>query len=81
MFEKLKKIFAKKEPERVQKPVPEPDADLNRIYMLINCAETAYITRKISYEEYIDQLAFVEIMGLKMAERRIEALEANVWAS
>lgn len=75
MFEILKRNFAKakKEPEPKQEPIS--DHDLNLIMLMKNLAQSDYTLGKITDKEYVDHLANIEIIGLKMAERRINELE------
>lgn len=69
--------FKKKaQPEPKREPVN--DHDLNLLMLMQNLAESEHRLGKITDEEYIDHVANIEIIGLKMAERRIGELEAEV---
>lgn len=70
--------FKKKtQPEPKPEPKQEPtnDHDLNLIMLMKNLARSDYTLGKITDEEYVDHIANIEIIGLKMAERRINELE------
>lgn len=66
--------FRKKtQPE--QRPEPTNDHDLNLLMLMQNLAESEHRLGKITDKEYVDHIANIEIIGLKMAERRINELE------
>ncbi len=75
MFEILKRNFAKakKEPEPKQEPIS--DHDLNLLMLMQNLAESEHRLGKITDKEYVDHIANIEIIGLKMTERRLNDLE------
>ena len=60
------------------KPEPKHDHDLNLLMLMQNVAESEHRLGKITDEEYISQLANIEVMGLKLSEKRICALEGAV---
>ena len=70
----LKKIFTKAKTEPEQKH----DHDLNLLMLMQNVTESEHRLGKITDEEYINQLANIEVMGLKLSEKRICALEGAV---
>ena len=78
MFEILKRNFAKAKKEPEPKPDSINDHDLNLIMLMKNLAQSEYTLGKITDKEYVDHIANIEIIGLKMAERRIGELEAEV---
>ena len=78
MFEILKRNFAKAKKEPEPKPESINDHDLNLIMLMKNLAQSEYTLGKITDKEYVDHIANIEIIGLKMAERRIGELEAEV---
>lgn len=65
----------KKKTQPEPKPEPISDHDLNLIMLMKNLAQSDYTLGKITDEEYVDHIANIEIIGLKMAERRIGELE------
>lgn len=75
MFEILKRNFAKAKKEPEPKPEPISDHDLNLIMLMKNLAQSDYTLGKITDKEYVDHLANIEIIGLKMTERRLNELE------
>lgn len=60
------------------KPESRHDHDLNLLMLMQNVNESEYRLGKISDEEYINQIANIEVMGLKLSEKRICALEGAV---
>ena len=79
MFEILKRNFAKakKEPEPKQEAIS--DHDLNLLMLMKSLAQSEHTYGKITDEEYVYHIANIEIIGLKMAERRIKELEEATW--
>lgn len=65
----------KKKAHPEPKPEPISDHDLNLLMLMQNLAESEHRLGKITDEEYTDHIANIEIIGLKMAERRIGELE------
>lgn len=69
--------FKKKKPIE-PKIAPISDHDINLLQLMKSVAESEHTLGKISDEEYTDQLANIEIMGLKLSEKHISALEETV---
>ena len=65
----------KKKAQPEPKPEPISDHDLNLLMLMQNLAESEHRLGKITDKEYVDHIANIEIIGLKMAERRINELE------
>lgn len=65
----------KKKAQPEPKPEPTNDHDLNLLMLMQNLAESEHRLGKITDKEYVDHIANIEIIGLKMAERRINELE------
>ena len=65
----------KKKTHPEPKPEPTNDHDLNLIMLMKNLAQSEHTLGKITDKEYVDHLANIEIIGLKMAERRLNELE------
>lgn len=62
--------------KRQPEPKPEPnDHDINLLLLMKNLAESEHTLGKITDKEYVDHLANIEIIGLKMTERRLNELE------
>lgn len=69
--------FKKKaKPEPKIQPISEHD--INLLQLMKSVAESEHTLGKITDEEYTDQLANIEIMGLKLSEKHISALEEAV---
>ena len=65
----------KKKAQPEPKQEPTNDHDLNLIMLMKNLAQSEYTLGKITDKEYVDHLANIEIIGLKMTERRLNELE------
>lgn len=67
-----------------KKPQPEPklepisEHDINLLQLMKSVAESEHTLGKITDEEYTDQLANIEVMGLKLSEKHISALEETI---
>lgn len=68
----------KKKTQPEPKPEPISDHDLNLIMLMKNLAQSDYTLGKITDKEYVDHLANIEVMGLKLSEKHISALEEAV---
>ena len=69
--------FKKKKPIE-SKIAPISEHDINLLQLMKSVAESEHTLGKITDEEYTDQLANIEIMGLKLSEKHISALEETV---
>lgn len=69
--------FKKKKPIE-PKIQPISEHDINLLQLMKSVAESEHTLGKITDEEYTDQLANIEIMGLKLSEKHISALEETV---
>ena len=68
----------KKKPKAEPKIAPISEHDINLLQLMQNVVESEHRLGKISDEEYTDQIANIEIMGLKLSEKHISALEETV---
>lgn len=60
------------------KIAPISEHDINLLQLMQNVNESEHRLGKRTDEEYIDELANIEIMGLKLSEKHISALEEAV---
>ena len=68
----------KKKPKAEPKIAPISEHDINLLQLMKSVAESEHTLGKITDEEYTDQIANIEIMGLKLSEKHIGALEEAV---
>ena len=68
----------KKKPKAEPKIAPISDHDINLLQLMQNINESEHRLGKRTDEEYIKELANIEIMGLKLSEKHISALEEAV---
>lgn len=68
----------KKKTQAEPKIAPISEHDINLLQLMKSVAESEHTLGKITDEEYTDQLANIEIMGLKLSEKHISALEEAV---
>ena len=68
----------KKKTKAEPKIAPISDHDINLLQLMKSVAESEHTLGKITDEEYTDQIANIEVMGLKLSEKHISALEEAV---
>ena len=68
----------KKKAKPEPKIAPISEHDINLLQLMKSVAESEHTLGKITDEEYTDQIANIEIMGLKLSEKHISALEEAV---
>ena len=68
----------KKKTKPEPKIAPISDHDINLLQLMQNVNESEHRLGKRTDEEYIKELANIEIMGLKLSEKHISALEEAV---
>ena len=68
----------KKKTKPEPKIAPISDHDINLLQLMQNINESEHRLGKRTDEEYIAELANIEIMGLKLSEKHISALEEAV---
>lgn len=73
------KLFrGKKQPEIKPEDVLVKDHDLNLLMLMGSVNESEYRLGKISAEQYWNQCAELEVVGLKLTEKHIQKLEEKV---
>lgn len=68
----------KKKTKPEPKIAPISEHDINLLQLMKSVAESEHTLGKITDEEYTDQIANIEVMGLKLSEKHISALEEAV---
>ena len=68
----------KKKTKPEPKIAPISDHDINLLQLMKSVNESEHRLGKRTDEEYIKELANIEIMGLKLSEKHISALEEAV---
>ena len=69
--------FKKKKPIE-PKIAPISEHDINLLQLMQNINESEHRLGKRTDEEYITEIANIEVMGLKLSEKHISALEETV---
>ena len=68
----------KKKPTAEPKITPISDHDINLLMLMKDSALSDYMLGKITAREFIDLNANIELIGLKLSEKHISALEETV---
>lgn len=68
----------KKKPKAEPKIAPISDHDINLLMLMKDSALSDYMLGKITAREFIDLNANIELIGLKLSEKHISALEETV---